>query len=157
MMKHGHAANHKPSRTYKTWQDIKARCSPVYKQHKDYFDRGIRVCDRWLGKDGFLHFLQDMGDKPGGLTIDRRDNDLGYEPDNCRWVTWTINRNNRRYDPQSIKTRCPKGHPYSGSNVGWRRGDRSNERYCRQCQRDWKRNHDEQRRLSKVITQIPIA
>jgi hypothetical protein len=80
--------------TYKVWRDMKNRCNrPQMKCYKDYGGRGIIVCERWLK---FESFLQDMGEKPDGLQIDRIDNNGNYEPSNCRWVTPKINVGNRR-------------------------------------------------------------
>lgn len=66
-----------------------ARCKPGYAQRKDYFDRGIRVCEAWSQlSTGFLDFLSHIGKRPSSKhTLDRIDNDRGYEPGNVRWAT----------------------------------------------------------------------
>jgi hypothetical protein len=74
------------------------RCNyPGAKQYEDYGGRGITVCERWDSIDGFLRFIKDMGDKPSpAYTLDRRDNDKGYSPDNCKWSTRTEQQRNQR-------------------------------------------------------------
>ena len=57
------------------------------------YGRGITICERWRI---FENFLADMGEKPEGRTIDRRDNDGNYEPGNCRWATPKEQRANQR-------------------------------------------------------------
>lgn len=75
---------------------MKSRCSPQAEgqNRRDYFDRGIRVCERWLT---FENFYADMGDKPTSKhTIERRNNALGYCPENCYWALRKVQNNNKR-------------------------------------------------------------
>lgn len=95
--KHGHLNNGSQTPEYVTWQNIKQRCKNVNKKcAKNYVEKGISVCSRWL--NSFENFLSDMGPKPSPKhTIERRKNYLGYSPQNCYWATRDIqNRNHSR-------------------------------------------------------------
>jgi hypothetical protein len=117
------------------WQSMKARClNPGYAGYHNYGGRGIRVCGRWLGENGFINFLSDMGERPSkDLSIDRYPNQNGnYEPGNCRWATRKEQARNLRTNRMLTyngKTQCvaewaeelgiPQGTLHSRLKSGW--------------------------------------
>jgi len=94
---------------YNVWSMMIQRC---YEKNHDSYEIyggvGKSVCDRWLEKNavGFKNFCEDMGERPAGYKLDRKNNDLGYFPENCRWVndtTSVINRGLSRNNTSGVK------------------------------------------------------
>lgn len=95
MTTHGHSKHGKKTPTYTSWRAMIDRCSENASSHKKfYYDRGIKVCNRW--KNSFENFLLDMGKRPKGKTLDRIDPTKDYKPSNCRWASQETQFNNRR-------------------------------------------------------------
>lgn len=113
--------------TYEAWEHIKQRCS----NHKDkgfhnYGGRGIKVCNRWLK---FENFYEDMGNRPEGLTIERKNNELGYYKENCKWATYTEQARNKR-----IK----KNNKTGVTGIHW---NKKTQKYCVQIRANNKTMH----------------
>jgi hypothetical protein len=86
--RHGEARKGRSSPEYQAWGSMKERClsSKNPSDIKNYIERGITICDRWL--NSYENFLADMGRKPSPQhSLDRINNDGNYEPGNCRWAT----------------------------------------------------------------------
>lgn len=86
---------------YRIWNTMKRRCQkPKCDMYSHYGGRGINVCDRWLGENGFINFYNDMGKRPTddngrAYQIDRIDTDGDYSPENCHWVPAIKNAQNK--------------------------------------------------------------
>jgi hypothetical protein len=88
-----HGETHTP--TWKTWQSMRQRCSnPEDSSYQRYGGRGISVCERW--DSSYENFVTDMGKRPRGKTIERKNNNGNYEPDNCVWATGVEQGSNKR-------------------------------------------------------------
>ena len=123
-MQHGDSAGwpKKSAPEYRVWLHLRGRCN----NHNDaayrhYGGRGIRVCKEW---DNYPQFLADVGRRPSSLhTLDRLDNDKGYEPGNCAWTTRTQQARNRRStrkvslngEQMSLAEACERTNAHYGS------------------------------------------
>lgn len=86
---------------YMTWRKMIDRCqNPKHIKYKLYGGRGIKVCHEWYD---FWVFVSDMGTKPEGYTLERKNGDLGYNKDNCKWATYEEQNNNRRAFQRKLK------------------------------------------------------
>lgn len=108
------------SPTWSVWRDMRKRCrNPKAQNYKHYGGRGITVCDRW---QEFSAFIEDMGERPEGMTLERQDVNGNYEPGNCIWIPAKEQPNNTRrsimveIDGQAVclkVARAMRGLPYN--------------------------------------------
>lgn len=93
--------------TRNAWNQMMGRCyDPEHPKYPRYGARGIRVCDRWLC---YRLFLEDVGPRPDGMTLNRIDNDGDYTPENCEWATaqeQASNKSNNRKLTFNGRTLC---------------------------------------------------
>ena len=103
------------TKEYRAWHDMRQRCgNPNNPFYSHYGARGVMVCERW---NRFAAFYEDMGPRPPGMTLERKDNSKGYCKDNCYWATKTQQARNMR----SLKnTSGVVGVTWNAKNKKWK-------------------------------------
>lgn len=101
LLKHGHSYGAKRERLYTIWLSMRDRTrNPNNRNFRDYGGRGITVCEDWNHYENFREWAlcsgYDATAKYGKCTLDRINNDKGYSPENCRWVDFKTQANNKR-------------------------------------------------------------
>lgn len=112
IVKHGEYRGGKHSPEYQSYIAMMHRCYNDKRfAWERYGGRGITVCDRWAlpSPNGFLNFLEDMGERPPNLTLDRVDPDGDYEPSNCRWAARSTQCHNRNLVKSARNTSVYRG------------------------------------------------
>lgn len=123
---HGESRNRKDSTELRAYKTAKRRCNDRnFISYKNYGGRGIRFKFK-----SFQQFLKEIGRRPAGKTLDRKNNDGHYEPGNIRWATRRQQALNRRLHINQ-RSHCKKGHPFSPENTYIWHGDRR----CKTCDR----------------------
>lgn len=122
------------SRTWVIWSNMVQRCTNTGNtSYPDYGARGITVCEPWFD---FKKFFADMGVAPNGLTLERIENNKGYEPGNCRWASRAEQALNKRTNrlievsgvTKPLKVWCTElGVPYWTAHARLRRGKTASE------------------------------
>src|SRR3990167_9887945 len=98
---HGHSPKGNWSPEYYVWAGMIQRCTnPKRNNYYLYGERGIVVCERW---NEFINFLEDMGERPEGTSLDRIDNNGNYCKENCRWATARAQARHRRNNKLTIE------------------------------------------------------
>ena len=98
---------------YSLYHGMKGRClSETDKDYPRYGGRGITICERWLGTDGFFNFVEDMGERPDNTTLDRKNTDGGYSSENCRWADIYTQSGNKRNSENTGVTYVKKSNRF---------------------------------------------
>jgi len=134
------------SPTYMSWATMRQRCNnPRATHYERYGGRGITVCDRWEGPQGLANFVEDLGERPDGTTLDRYPDPNGnYAPGNCRWATRREQTANQSRRGDTRVTHCANGHRFTASNTYDNTYDhRDGTRSCRTCRKAASRANNE--------------
>ena len=117
---------HSYNNLYRRYVDMKSRCyRKTNCNYKHYGARGIKVCDEWLGKDGYKNFEKwslENGYKKE-LSLDKIDNNADYSPNNCRWTTKRVQNINKRPNiPNTsgfvgVRKHCCGNHYYGSVKI----------------------------------------
>lgn len=103
---------------YHTWNGMVQRCTnPKNKNYKNYGGRGITVCEEWLDIRNFVDWAKATHPNIKGMTLDRIDNDKGYNPENCRWadvITQNINQRIKKNNTSGFVGIC-----WNNKNNNW--------------------------------------
>lgn len=93
---------------FNVWRAIKTRCNNKnFKSYDNYGGRGIKICKQW--EDSFVEFYKYVGARPSNKhSIDRIDNNKGYEPGNVRWATANIQATNNRRNTEHANIKIKK-------------------------------------------------
>jgi len=107
---------------YKCWQQLKARClNPNHRAYPDYGGRGVIVHEDWA--EDFVAFLRHVGPRPSPKhSLDRLDNDRGYEPGNVAWRTKVQQNNNRRPHRKHGEKPSPRPTRSDGKPTNYKHG-----------------------------------
>ena len=98
MVQHNSTHGLSKHKLYRVWSAMKDRCDrPGCAAYVNYGNRGIRVCDDWANNFDVFYAWAMANGYQDGLTVDRIDNNRGYEPENCRFITRATQNRNRRY------------------------------------------------------------
>ena len=107
--KHGMSKSN--DKTYSSWRKMLCRAHHKYEEYAEYY-KDVSVCERWTNEQfGFLNFLEDMGPRPEGMTLNRKNGSKEYNKQNCEWASYSV---------QTYDTCRHKNNKSGRTGVSWR-------------------------------------